>query len=60
MAPIVQGPKRGARQHTDGVPGKVVLSTIDGQKLTKAIALGPDSFLNAKMVLVHGDRTPLY
>jgi hypothetical protein len=27
---------------TDGAPGKVVLSTIDGQELTKAIALVPE------------------
>ena len=42
IAPIVWGPKWGARQHTDGTPGKIVLSTVDGQKLTKTIALGPE------------------
>jgi hypothetical protein len=42
------------------MPGKIVLSTVDGQKLAKAIALGLNSFLSAKMVLVYGDRTPLY
>jgi len=44
----------------DGVPGKVVLSTIDGQKLTKAIALDLNSFLGAGMVILGGDRTPSY
>ena len=43
LAPIVRVPNGAPDKTTDGVPVKVLLSTIDGQKLTKAAALVPAS-----------------